>query len=332
MATIRDVAKEAKVSVGTVSRYLNGFTLKEDNMKNIASAIEKLKYEENIIAKGLKNNRSLSIGVVINSLTDVFATSIVTAMESYLELNNYSIIICDYQQDIHKLNQKLEFLKTRSIDGVVVFHVEKSLPIFDEYKKAGIPIISIDCPIRDFETDSILVNNEGASYEAVNKLIEYGHKNIGVIAGSQDHYIGIERLKGYKKAMINASLPLAKEHMRTANYTKESGYVEMKNLLLCHKKVTAVYTTNYYMTLGAVQAILEANLRIPEDVSLIGFDYFELSDIFQHKLSVVKQPVEDIGIEAGKLILERIKGNREDFPLIKKLDTELYWRESVQKI
>ena len=331
MATIRDVAKLAGVSVGTVSRYLNGFQLKNKNMQNIATAIKELNYEENIIAKGLKTNKSLSIGVVINSLTDVFATSIVTALESYLEANNYSIILCDYQQSPGKLSQKLEFLKTRSVDGVIVFHVEKTLPIFEDYQKAGIPIVTIDCPIEDFETDAILVDNVGASFHAVEKLIEMGHQNIGVIAGTQDRYIGRKRLVGYETALKAANLPIVNEHIKVADYTKESGYLKTKELLKQDQPVTAIYATNYYMTLGAMQAIFEEKLAIPEDISIIGFDYFELSDIFQPLLSVIKQPVEEIGTVAGEIILKRIKGDYTDYPMIKKLDTTMLWRDSVKK-
>lgn len=331
MVTIRDVAREANVSVGSVSRYLNGFELKKQNMLNIQAAIEKLNYEENIIAKGLKNNKSLSVGVVINSLTDVFATSIVTALESYLEENNYSIIICDYQEDPEKLERKLEFLKTRSVDGVILFHIEEPLPIFKEYKKAGIPIIAIDCPIKDFEADSIVVNNEAASIEAVTRLLEMGHERIGLIAGSQNRYIGRERLSGFTKAMAKNKVPFDETQIRIGNYKKESGYAEMNRLLKQKTPPTAVYVNNYYMTLGAVQAILEAKKSIPEDISIIGFDYFELSDILKPALTVIEQPVKQIGMAAGELMLRRIKGDFSDFPMQLMLDTSLLWRDSVKK-
>lgn len=332
MVTIRDVAREAKVSVGSVSRYLNGFQLKPQNMLNIQSAIKKLNYEENIIAKGLKNNKSLSVGVVINSLTDVFATSIVTSLESHLEKNNYSIIICDYQEDSEKLERKLEFLKTRSVDGVILFHIEEPLPIFKEYQKAGIPIIAIDCPIKEFEADSIVVNNQGASFEVVTRLIEAGHEHIGLIAGTQNRYIGRERLSGYMKAISASQLEFDEQQVRIGDYKKESGYAEMKALLQQETPPTAVYVNNYYMTIGAVQAILESKKTIPEDISIIGFDHFELSDMLKPALTVVEQPVKKIGTVAGELILRRIKGDLTDFPTQIMLHTTLLWRESVKEI
>ena len=142
MVTIREVAKEAGVSIGTVSRFLNGYQLKKNNMTTIQRAIDKLGYEENIIAKGLKNNRSMSIGVVVNSLTDVFATSIVSSLESFLEVNNYSLLLCDYQNDHNRLAHKMEFLRTRSVDGIVVFHLEENLPILKTLQDENIAIVN----------------------------------------------------------------------------------------------------------------------------------------------------------------------------------------------
>jgi LacI family transcriptional regulator len=163
-----------------------------------------LGYEENIIAKGLKNNKTLSIGVVINVLTDVFATSIVTELETHLEANNYSLILCDYQNDFvkleQKLEQKLEFLRSRFVDGIVIFHLGQKLPILEQLEKEGIPIVAVDSPIRDFLSDAVLVDNYQASYDVVNKLFELGHQKIGIIAGTQDRFIGRERLNGYVDA------------------------------------------------------------------------------------------------------------------------------------
>lgn len=329
MATIREVAKEAGVSLGTVSRYLNGHQLKKANMDNIRAAIEKLGYEENIIAKGLKNNKSLSVGVVINTLTDVFATSIVTHLESYLEENNYSLILCDYQNDLKKLEQKLEFLRSRSVDGIVIFHLEEKLAVLDKFRKEGTPIIAVDAPIADFQTDTVLVDNYQASYTVVEKLAELGHKKIGIIAGSQDRFIGRERLNGYSDAMKKLGL-YEPAIIKLGDYKKESGYIKAKELLV-EGEITALYSTNYYMTLGAVQAIYEQGLIIPEDISVVGFDHFELSDILQPKLTVIEQPVQQIGETVGALLIQKIKEEKTENRVIE-LPTAFLWRNSIKKM
>ncbi len=330
LATIREVAKEAGVSIGTVSRYLNGYQLKKSNMINIKRAIEKLGYVENIIAKGLKNNRSLSIGVVINSLTDVFATSIVSYLETYLEKNNYSLLLCDYQNDYERLERKLEFLKSRSVDGMVVFHVEKKLDVLQKMKESGIAIVAVDSPIKNFKTDTVLVDNYQASYNVVDRLFEMGHEKIGIVAGSTHRFIGNERLNGYIDSMKRKNI-YQEGLVVMGDYTKESGYEKTKELL-CNQEITALYSTNYYMTLGAVQALYEGKYSIPRDISVVGFDHFELSDIIQPKLTAVEQPIQKMGDMIGKLILERIDSAIDNQYTTAELDTTLLWRDSVRDI
>jgi len=330
MATIREVAKVAGVSVGSVSRYLNGYRLKKENMENIQQAIEELQFKENIIAKGLKNKKTLAVGVVINSLTDVFATSIVSYLETFLEQNNYSILICDYNGDLDRLKIKLDFLYNRSVDGLVIFHLEEKLPILEKMQNEGVFIVAVDAPIKDFTSDAVLIDNYAASYQATSKLIEYGHKQIGIIAGDTSKYIGKQRLLGYEMAM--------KEHgfynqsfIKLSDYTRETGRKKTLELLK-EEHLTALYTVNYYTTLGAVQALRQLKLEVPEDISLVGFDYFETFDIFSPKLNVIVQPVKQIAEKISDVLLRKLQGIDIDTYEKIELSTDILWRESVKKI
>lgn len=330
MVTIREVAKKAGVSIGTVSRYLNGHQLKKANMINVKEAIDFLGFEENIIAKGLKNNKSHSIGVLVNSLTDVFATSIVSNLENYLEENNYSLLLGDYQNDYKKLEKKLEFLRSRSVDGIVVFHLEKSLPILSKLREEGVAIVAVDSPIKGFKTDTVLVDNYQASFNAVEKLYENGHRNIGVVSGTTNRYIGAERFKGYREFMESKEI-FSESLVVNGDYTKEAGYRGALKLLE-NEKLTAIYSTNYYMTLGVVQALFEKKIKIPDNISIIGFDHFELSDIIEPKLTVIEQPIKEMGLKIGELILEGIKDKNQGQTATIEISTNLLWRKSVKKI
>ena len=328
MATIRDVAKEAGVSLGTVSRYLNGYTLKKTNMDKIAAAIKKLGFKQNYLAKGLKTKKSHAIGVVVNALTDIFAASIVTSLEDFLEKNNYELIIADYKNNIKLLNEKLKFLYSRNVDGIVLFHVEQAVPILKEFRKKKIPVVAVDTPISGFECDTVLLDNYHASVEAVKSLYEIGHRQIGIISGGQQGYVGSERLRGYVAAMKKYGI-FDRELIVGGSSFKDSSYDATLDLLKNNHQITALYSTNYYMTIGAIQAINELNLRIPADISFIGFDDYDISTVIKPQLTVVAQPVAKIGREIGKIIIQKITNPADLNYQTKLFKAKIVWRDSV---
>ena len=331
MATIRDVAQIAGVSVGTVSRYLNGYTLKKENDTKVSKAIKQLNFKQNYIAKGLKNKKSHTIGVIVNNLTDVFAASVVTPLEYYLEENGYSLILCDYANKMTNLEKKITFLDSRSVDGIVVFHLDHSIPALDALKEENIPLVAVDAPISGINCDAVLVDNYNASFNVVQKFYQLGHRKIGIIAGTKNRYISIERLRGYIDAMRENNI-YEESLIEEGNYFKKDGYFCTKKLLKNNPDITALYITNYYMTIGAIQAIHEKGLIIPDDISIIGFDDYDLSDVIQPKLSVVAQPVHEIGKKIGKILLEKIKNPKNKKYKKYYLKTKLVWRDSVGKI
>lgn len=308
MATVRDVAKRAQVSIGTVSRYLNGEKLKSSTQERVEEAIVFLEYRQNYIAKGLKNNRSLAIGVLINSLKDVFATSVVSSLETYVEKFGYSIILSDYQSDPKRLAEKVEFLLKRSIDGLVVFHGENHSVTLKKAVQDSIPIVAIDSPIEEIKADTVLIDNYDASYQATQRLIDKGLKKIGIIAGQKENFIGRERLRGYKKALETNKITLNNQLIWNGDYSVQSGYEGVNKLLNENSNLDAIFTINYYMTLGAIKALRQHNMKIGEDIGLIAFDRFEYNDVLTPAITSITQPVEQMGEVAGELLIERITG------------------------
>jgi LacI family transcriptional regulator len=331
--TIREVAKRANVSLGTVSRYLNGYKLREHNRLRIEEAIRELGFQENIIAKGLKNNRSMTIGVVLASLTDLFATSVITAAESILAKENYSIIVCDFQSSQLQLEQKLRFLKSRSVDGLILFPGKYSCPeILQEYADDGIPVVIVNDDMPSFQTDKVTVDNSNASFRAVEWLIHQNHRDIAIINGDLGTYTGRERYKGYLEAMQTYDIKPRDEYITYGHFSNRGGYEAAINLLSLEKPPTAIYITNYYMTFGAIIAINERKIKIPGDISIIGFDHFELSDVINPPLTVVEQPTQRIGEMAAQTVIRRIKGDYDDFPVSISVKTRMIIRDSVKKI
>ena len=307
MATIRDVAQRADVSIGTVSRYLNGYRLRDSNADRVERAIKELGFIPSPAAQGLKNNRSRSIGVIINTLTDVFATSIASELEDSLERRGYGMTVCDYRDDLDRLEQKAAFLSSRKVDGLVVFHAEQSVPAIRAFAESGKPVVAVDAPIVDCKTDVVIVDNRSGATTAVNRLIQAGHKHIATIAGDPCRYIGYERLQGYREAMDKAGL-YREDLVACGDYTIESGRALMADLLRKHPEVTAVFTANFYMTLGAVRGARDAGRRIPKDLSIAGFDHFKFSDILDIEITAVQQPIEDMGRAIGRLLLDQPSG------------------------
>ncbi|MDU0990988.1 MAG: LacI family DNA-binding transcriptional regulator, partial [Enterococcus faecium] len=229
MASIRDVAKMAGVSVGTVSRYLNGQQLKEKNMKKIAEAISALDYKENIIAKGLKNNRSFSIGLLINGISSRFGSEVVSGIERVAEENGYSLLLSGFADQPEKIEQKIEYLMKHVIDGLIVFLSEEEWSGFEMLTKMSIPVIALNCPEGPAGIDTILVNDRESVAKVIAHHGEQGHKKIGFIAATQTDYVARERLAGAKEAVQND--PSIQLEVFTGDYSRKSGYYGAKELL-----------------------------------------------------------------------------------------------------
>lgn len=330
-ATIKDVAKYTGLSIATISKHINGGNVLEQNKILIDNAIEKLGYKVNEIARGLKTNKTMTIGVLIPSLKNIFSTTIISCVENILMDYGYSTIVCDYKQRPDLENSKFDFLLQKSVDGIIIMPENIDKERIELALSRNIPVIMIDRTIKGLECDVVLVDNLNASYNAVEYLISKGHKRIGIICGPQDIYTAQERLKGYYRVLEDYNIAIDDEIIKFGDYEFESGY-NLLNELMDNNAPTAVFVTNYEMTLGAVMAINERNLRIPEKLSFIGFDNIELSKVVKPPLSVVIQPMDLIGETAAKLLIRRLKGDNTSFPLMYRLKTEMKLNESVGTI
>ncbi|KAF1304621.1 LacI family DNA-binding transcriptional regulator [Candidatus Enterococcus willemsii] len=331
MATIQEVAKHAGVSVGSVSRYLNGHKLKDANMQKIEAAIAELNYTENYFAKGLKINRTQSIGLLMNNLQSHFSSSLVANVGDELEKRGYSMLLSAFRNNHSQVKEKLDFLLSRKIDGLIIFEAEQEWEEIQALRTLDLPIISINTPIEFPKVDSIMMNNRESTCQMIQKIMAYGHTNIGIIAAQQTDYIAQERLAGVYDAFSMNNCPLNPAHIYYGNYSKDSGYKGMKNLLQ-NKELTAIFVCNYNMSLGALQYIYEHDLRIGDDLSFASFDYFDMSDIFQPRLSVIHQPVTELGEVVASRIVEKIQNNNQLAGERLLLKNKILWHDSVRRL
>jgi LacI family transcriptional regulator len=330
--TIKDVAKHTGLSISTISKYLNGGNVLEPNKELIEKAIQELDFKVNEMARGLKTSRSMTVGVLIPSLENIFFTSIVSHIESILLQEGYSTILCGYKESPELEEKKLQFLLDKMVDGIVM------MPLFDNDDLVkmviakGIPIVLIDRLINNVSCDVVLVDNLNASYNAVEQLIVNGHRRIGIIVGPKNIYTAQERLKGYIRVHEDYRLEIDSCLIKYGDYKIQSGYDLLQELMRIDPPPTAIYVTNYEMTVGSIIAINENNIKIPEDLSLIGFDNLDLARIVRPPLSIVVQPVKQIGETAARVLLKRLKSDLSGFPLVARLKTELLLRDSIKKL
>lgn len=331
-ATIKDVAKYAGVSIATVSKYINGGRVREKNRQRIEEAIKALDFKVNELARGLKTNRTMTVGVLIPSLENIFFTSIISYMENILLQNRYSTIVCDYRNDVELEKIRFEFLIDKMVDGIIIVPHGEDIVYINKAFEKNIPVVLIDRMIKGIECDVVLADNLNASYDAVEQLIVRGHRRIGIICGPKNIYTTQERLKGYIRVHEDYSLEIDNRLIKFGNYDVESGYNLLLELLEETPPPSAVFVTNYEMTLGAVMAVNEKNIRIPQDLSLIGFDNIQLAKIVKPSLSIITQPIQQIGETAASILLKRMKGNYNNFPSVYRLKTELLLRESIRRL
>lgn len=331
-ATIKDVAKHTGLSIATISKYINGGNVLENNRTLIDCAIKELDFKVNEIARGLKTNKTMTIGVLIPDLENVFCTSIVSNIENILIQNGYSTIICDYKYNPHLEKEKFNFLLNKLVDGIITMPLGSNSEGVEDAIKRNLPVVLIDRPIKDINCDTVLVDNMNASYDAVEQLIIKGHKRIGIICGPDNIFTAQERLKGYIRVHEDYSMKIDSSLIKKGDYQLESGYNLMNELLECGNPPSAVFVTNYEMTLGSIMAINEKNIKMPEELSFIGFDNLQMARIVKPNLSIVVQPMQQIGETAANILLKRLRGDMSNFPSMFRLKTELMIKDSVKEL
>ena len=333
-ATMKDIARLTGLGLATISKYINGGRVLEKNKIAIDNAIESLNYTPNVFARSLKTGYSKIIGVVIPELSQIFVTTILTKIQDTLRKNGYGLFVCDCRTDRKLEVETTKFLLNKHVDGLVSMPVchdgEHLLPALEK----NIPIILIDRMISklDGKVDAVLVDNINGSTKAVNYLIENGHQKIGIITGPMDVFTAQERLEGWKQGLTRNGIEPDETIIAYSDYTVQGGYNAIRQLLEEHKDLTAVFASNYEMTLGVIIAIKELGISLPEQLSLIGFDNIELSQVVTPTLTIVTQPMEEIGNQAATLILDRLSSNKPSSPKTVILPTDLRIGESVKKI
>lgn len=337
MSTIMDVEKKSGVSHSTISRYLNGKNVTEENRIKIEKAIAELSYERNPMASGLKARKSYTVGMVLPSINDPFFPKLVEGFQTYMRKHGYQTIINSADNDPKQEIEQVQILANKRVDGLVVASVSKDGAHIRECLDNGLPVILLDRLIDGLKCDSVTVDNYRAAYDAVSLCVRKGHSRFAFLGS--EYYTDLQRYKGFQSALKKAGLEIPEEYTAWASISNHDSVRKFMRLLNLASPPDLVFCSNIYHTLGVLEAMLEYKIEIPEEVSILSFDSLEASPFYEFtkcirpRFTSICQPHEQISIETAKLLLKRIKEGVGDYePVELELPTSFEIGESIKDL
>lgn len=332
MATLKDVAKEAGVGVSTVSRFLNNDTtlvIGEDTKERILKAVKKLNYIPNASARALKMGKTSTFGLVIPDFNNPVYSQIITGIESVLNERGYHLMVVSLGEK-NKNRSYLNLVTEGRVDGLFLAATHLEDEDFKMLDSLNFPYVLIN-RLNERAKNYVVANDEEAAYKAVNFLIENGHRRIVHLSGALSTDTGARRLKGYKKALEENGIPIDENLIAETEYTQESGYEAMESLLQKNLDFTAVFAGSIRTAFGAMAAIRKRGLKIPQDISIIGFHDIPLAEITYPPLTTVKINLKEMGKYAANMLLNMIDEKETENEIVIEKN-EIIIRESVQRI
>lgn len=325
--TISDIAQKAGVSISTVSRVLSGTTnVSETKRKSVLEAVDDLDYQPNVFARGLASGQSMAIGVLTQNFGSPFYDAILRGVVLGLQGTSYFPIFADGQWQSELEREAILAMMQRKIDGLIVIGGFLTFAAFEQY--AGqIPVVVAARHLPDFEEHCIYIDNIEAAYMATQHLIELGHQRIAHISGRADHQDALERRQGYLMALQDAGIAPIDGLIVEGNFRRQSGVMAIEMLLSQGISFSAIFAANDQMAYGARLALYRRGIRVPEDLSLVGFDDEPAAAYMIPPLTTIRQPSEQIGQGAARLILAHLDGDSITLPNLK---AELIIRESTK--
>lgn len=330
MATLKDVAREANVSISTVSRVLNTpEKVLPQTQRDVREAVEALGYQPSRVARRLrlKDGKANLIGLVIPDIQNPFFADVTRGVEDVARANDYALILSNSDEDPDKQRIALNTLRTESVDGVIVPPVSTRDPEVEQLLEEDIAVVCVDRRLESTPVDMILSDNQRGAYDAVTHLINLGHERIGFIGGIARISTGTERRQGYERALRDHALPVDSALIREGDSRREEGRHLTNTLLDLDTPPTALFTGNNLTTLGALSAIRLCGLRIPEDIALVGYDDIPWAMALNPPPTVMDQPGYEMGQQAACLLLERL-ANPDREPTTTTLQPKLVVRQS----
>jgi LacI family transcriptional regulator len=310
VSTLNDVAKLAGVSTMTVSRVINGsgYTSPESRAR-VNRAIAELGYMPNVLARQLRSRRTKTLALVMTDIANPFFTTIARGVEDAARPKGYAVMFCNTDESVDEELDYVRVLIQRRVDGVLLVPASDSSGSLELLKANGLPAVVLDRRLRSGAVDAVRADSEGGAYLAARHLLDLGHREIAVLVGPESVSTSADRVSGYRRAMLEAGIDPDTQQILFGQYTEASGHEMTGRLIAAHSRPTAIFAGNNFIAFGAIQALREAGLEIPDDISIVVFDDLPQGWVMPF-LTVIAQPAYEIGRLAAEMMIERLEADQ----------------------
>jgi len=304
----RQIAQLAGVSTATVSRVINKDKRVSDaTRRKVQRVIDKNFYVQNLNARNLRASNTNTIGFLVSNFANPFFIAVYSGLEPICRKQGYNIIIGNTNEDVEQERKAIDLFLQYRVDGIVASFVQPDETVLNKLRSFNAEVLMLDRLLDNFRSDYILIDNVNGAIEQVKYIAGLGHKKIAVIKGTDFESNGKFRMQGFIRGMEECGLPVRDEYIVSGDFLEEAAYSAAVKLMHLPDPPTAIIAHNNLMCIGAYKALKDMRLSVPEDVSLIGFDDFELSEHLQPSITLIDRPIREMGEMAGKMLIERIE-------------------------
>jgi LacI family transcriptional regulator len=331
MTTIREVAKLAGVAPITVSRVINnsGY-ISDETRQRVEAAVSQLEYVPNTLSQSLRWKQTGMLALLLTDVTNPFWTTVARGVEDAASEAGYHVILCNTDESPEKQESYLSALLQKRVDGILLVPARDDMEDIQQARKLHVPLVVLDRRLTQQLTDSVRCDSEQGAYQLTRLLLERGHRQIALLTGSPHVATAIDRLNGYRHALRDYGIGESGEMVYYGEFTLESGQEMACQALAAKPCPTAIFAGNNFIAIGLMQALQEAGIRVPGDISIVGFDDLPASLLIDPFLTVAAQPAYEMGVQATKILIKRLLGNGANAPQEIVLPVEIIERKSVR--
>lgn len=325
------VAEAARVSVATVSAYINGTTtVSQELSARIEQAIREIGYKRNAIARSLKIGTTRTIGLTVPHITNPFFTDVVSVIQQAFDRAGYAVMLCCTDEDLSNQDEQIRLLLDRMVDGLIIARVGDGAYLRETVERANVPVVLLDREVDGVDSDRVVLDNHQAVFEAITYLLDLGHRRIGYIGDipmAGFHFTaGEDRFEGYRRALVAAGIEVRPDHHLDGRFGRDVAEALATRMLSQPDRPTAIFASNDTQAMGVLQAARNLGLDVPGDLSVVGYDDIEMADFLG--LTTVRQLLFESGRRSVEALLRKLE-NPEQAPICDMLPIELIVRRTT---